>query len=247
MPEISNLGIMAAFAAGMISFLSPCVLPLVPGYISYIAGHSLAARETDETLGLRLRHAGLAGCFVLGFSTVFVLLGAGATALGQLLRAHLYELNLIGGVIVIAFGLFTAGVLRITWFLHDRRFHGVAAPHGRPIYSYLLGLAFAFGWTPCIGPVLGTILTVGASTATVADGIALLVIYSMGLGVPFLAAAAFTNSLLYRMRSIGQFGAALQRVAGTVMVLMGLAMITGNLTRLSYWLIEAFPGLAAIG
>ena len=245
--EISNLGVLTAFAAGVISFLSPCVLPLVPGYISYVAGHSLAERQTGERLTVRLRHVGLSACFVLGFSTVFVLLGASATALGRLLLAYLYELNIVGGAIVVIFGLFMTGLLRLPWLMHEIRFHGVAPPRGRPISSYLLGLAFAFGWTPCIGPVLGTILTVSASTTTVANGVVLLAIYSLGLGVPFLIAAAFTNSLLFRIRSIGRVGLVLQRIAGTVMILMGTAMITGELTRFSYWLLETFPALGLIG
>lgn len=246
MLEISNVGVLAAFAAGLISFLSPCVLPLVPGYVSYVAGGASRSCVTGGALAVRLPVIGLSACFVLGFSTVFVLLGASATALGQLLLAYRYELNIVGGAIVILFGLFLIGTVRPAWLLRDARFQGPATG-GRPASAYLLGLAFAFGWTPCIGPILGAILTVGAASSSVADGVALLAIYSFGLGVPFLLAALFTDALAARLAAIGRVGRALQVLAGVVMILMGAAMITGHVTALAYWLIETFPVLATIG
>ncbi|MGH6663079.1 MAG: cytochrome c biogenesis CcdA family protein [Rhodospirillales bacterium] len=245
MAEISNIGMLSAFVAGIISFLSPCVLPLVPGYVSYVAGHSLADRK-GGVLALRLPALGLSGSFVLGFSTVFVLLGASATALGQSLLEYRYELNIVGGAIVILFGLFVMGAMRLPWLQRDFRFH-LEIPGGRPVSAYVLGLAFGFGWTPCIGPILGAILTVSAASATVAGGVALLGIYSLGLGVPFLLAALFTDGLLARIKAIGRIGRALQLLAGAVMVLMGVAMMTGRLTEFSYWLLEAFPVLGTIG
>ena len=244
--ELSSTGIIAAFAAGIISFLSPCVLPLVPGYVSYIAGQSVAGRVGGGQAVMRMQAVALSFCFVLGFSTIFVLLGASATALGQLLLSYRYELNLVGGVIVISFGLFTVGLLRPTWLQRDLRFDA-ALPGGRPMAAYVLGLAFAFGWTPCIGPILGAILTVGAASETVANGVVLLAIYSLGLGVPFLFAAAFTDSLLARLKSIGRIGPVLQILAGGAMILMGAAMITGHLSTFSFWLLEAFPLLSTIG
>lgn len=246
MLEISNIGVLAAFTAGIISFLSPCVLPLVPGYVSYIAGRSLSDEPVGGATALRLPALGLSVCFVLGFSTVFVLLGASATALGQLLLAYRYELNIIGGAIVVAFGLFLLGFLRPAWLQRDFRFH-TTIPGGRPFSAYVLGLAFAFGWTPCIGPILGAILTVNAVSATVSDGVALLAIYSLGLGMPFLAAAVFTDGLVARLRSIGRVGRILQLIAGGVMILMGVAMITGQLFAFSYWLLDTFPALGNIG
>lgn len=244
--EISNVGVMTAFAAGVISFLSPCVLPLVPGYISYVAGRSADDRPSGGILSTRLPAVGLGLCFVLGFSTIFVLLGASATALGQLLLAYRYELNIVGGAIIIVFGLFLIGLLRPSWMMRDVRFHATV-PGGRPASAYLLGLAFAFGWTPCIGPILGAILTVGAASATVASGIWLLAIYSLGLGVPFILAAIFTESLARRLKAIGRFGRVLQLLAGAVMVLMGIVMITGYMAIFSFWLIENIPLLATIG
>ncbi|WP_119390695.1 cytochrome c biogenesis CcdA family protein [Taklimakanibacter lacteus] len=246
MPEISNIGILTAFAAGLISFLSPCVLPLVPGYVSYVAGRSAIENSTGGAIALRMPALGLSLCFVLGFSTVFIVLGASATALGQLLISYRYELNIVGGAIVILFGLFLAGVVRPSWMMRDARFHSML-PSGRPISAYVLGLAFAFGWTPCIGPILGAILTVGAASATVASGVTLLAIYSLGLGVPFLLAALFTNVLTARLKAIGRIGRLLQMAAGGIMILMGLAMITGRLSAFAYWLLDVFPVLATIG
>jgi len=245
MLEISNIGLLTAFGAGAISFLSPCVLPLVPGYVSYIAGRTVA-EDPGGRAALRLPAVGLSACFVLGFSTVFVLLGASATALGQLLLAYRYELNILAGIIVILFGLFLIGVLRPAGLMRDFRFHA-EIPGGRPIAAYVLGLAFAFGWTPCIGPILGAILTVSAASASVSGGVALLGVYSLGLGVPFLLAALFTDGLMARLKSIGRVGRLLQLAAGVILILMGIAMLTGQLAALSYWLLEMVPALANIG
>ncbi|HKB54651.1 MAG TPA: cytochrome c biogenesis protein CcdA, partial [Ramlibacter sp.] len=185
MTEVTAVALLTAFGAGIVSFLSPCVLPLVPGYISYIAGDSLSNPRSRGEPASRLATFGLSLCFVAGFSTVFIALGAGATALGQLLLRYQYETGLVGGAIVIVFGLFMLGVLKLPWLQHDLRFHG-DVKGARPLAAYLIGLAFAFGWSPCIGPVLGVILTVSAATATVSTGVALLGAYSIGLGIPFL-------------------------------------------------------------
>jgi cytochrome c-type biogenesis protein len=244
MLEISSIGLLTAFAAGAISFLSPCVLPLVPGYVSYVAGRAASEDTSGGAVALRLPVVGLSVCFVLGFSTVFVLLGASATALGQLLLTYRYELNLVGGAIIILFGLFLIGVVRPTWLMREFRFHA-AIPGGRPVSAYVLGLAF--GWTPCIGPILGAILTVSAASATVSGGVALLAVYSLGLGVPFLLAALFTDGLMARLRAIGRIGRLLQLAAGAILILMGIAMMTGQLSTFSYWLLDTFPALANVG
>ncbi len=236
----------AVFIAGIISFLSPCVLPLVPGYVSYIAGQSMAESTTSWALIVRAQAVGLSACFVLGFATIFVILGASATTLGQALISYRHELNLIGGVIVIGFGLFATGLLRPSWLQRDFRFD-IVLPGGRPVAAYLLGMAFAFGWTPCIGPMLGAILTLSAASATVAKGVTLLAVYSFGLGIPFLLVAVFTGGLLARLKSIGRIGRALQVFAGGIMVVMGAAMITGQLSTFSFWLLETFPQLSTIG
>ncbi|MGB5081261.1 MAG: cytochrome c biogenesis protein CcdA [Burkholderiales bacterium] len=246
MTEISAIAIVTAFGAGIISFLSPCVLPLVPGYISYVAGDTLShARHADDR-AQRLSVLGLSFCFVAGFSTVFVALGAGASALGQLLLRYRYEANLVGGIIVIAFGLFMLGMLKLRWLQRDLRIHA-NIKGARPLGAYLIGLAFAFGWTPCIGPVLAVILTLSAVAATVSSGVALLGAYSLGLGIPFLATAVFTGALLKRLKSMRRIGPWLQIGAGAGMVLMGFAMITGLLSVFAFWLLNTFPAFAAIG
>jgi cytochrome c-type biogenesis protein len=183
---------------------------------------------------------------VLGFSTIFMILGASATMLGQSLLRWRYELNFIGGGVVILFGLFMIGAARISAMNRDVRFH-LDIPGGRPVASYVLGLAFGFGWTPCIGPILGAILTASAASATVGQGVALLAVYSAGLGVPFLIVAGLTDRLAGRLRGIGRVGRRLHQAAGIVMILMGLAMVTGRLSALSYWLLDAFPVLGTIG
>lgn len=246
MAEITYIGALTVFVAGLLSFLSPCVLPLVPGYVSYIAGASVAVEPRSDTVALRLPAVGLSLCFVFGFATVFVLLGASATALGQVLLAWRYELNIIGGGVIIVFGLFILGLARLSWLQRDLRFHAVTSG-GRPVSAYTLGLAFAFGWTPCIGPVLGAVLTVSAASATVAGGVTLLGIYSLGLGVPFVLAALFTDTLVVRLKAIGRLGRMLQVLAGGLLVLMGVAMITGQLSVVAYWLLDVFPALADIG
>ena len=246
MSEISTLGMLTAFAAGIVSFLSPCVLPLVPGYVSYMAGYSL--RDVRNPADMRAKFAALLASFffVLGFSTVFVTLGASATALGQLLLRYRYEANIAGGAIVVLFGLVTAGFLKIPWFLRDYHLH----PHigsGRPLAAYVLGLAFGFGWTPCIGPVLGAILTVSAVSASVSSGVALLGVYAAGLGLPFLACAAFTDTFAKRLKDLGRIGRWLQVAAGVVMIIMGIAMITGWLSVFATWLLKTFPVFSSIG
>lgn len=244
MAELSLIGLITAFAAGVISFLSPCVLPLVPGYVSFVAGSSLEELRDGEAP--RLQVMTLAITFVLGFSVVFVAMGASATALGNLLLSYRYELGLIAGVIVILFGLHMLGITPFRLMDSEARFQ-VDMGGGRIVSAFLLGIAFAFGWTPCIGPVLGAILTLSASTADVTKGALLLAVYSLGLGLPFLLAALFTGALLGRLRALGRAGRYLQRGAGGLLVLMGLLMVTGQLERLAYWLIETFPGLAEIG
>lgn len=246
MSDLSSIGLLTAFAAGIVSFLSPCVLPLVPGYVSYMAGYSLRDIRNPRDVHAKLAALAASLFFVLGFSTVFVALGASATALGQLLLRYRYEANIVGGAIVVVFGLFTAGFLKISWFQRDFHLH----PHigsGRPVAAYVLGLAFGFGWTPCIGPVLGAILTVSAVAASVSNGIFLLAVYSAGLGIPFLACAVFTGAFAKRLRDLGRIGRWLQVAAGVVMIIMGIAMITGQLSTFAVWLLKTFPVFSTLG
>lgn len=244
--EISSIGAFSALLAGAISFLSPCVLPLVPGYISYVAGNVEGAPDAPRTTAGRWSTLLLSALFVLGFSTIFVAMGASATAISRVLLSYRYETNLIGGTIVVVFGVFMTGLVRLPWLDREFRFHR-RIKGGRPAGAYLLGLAFGFGWTPCIGPILGAILSVSAFASTSANGIALLTIYSVGLGVPFLLSAAFTEGLAKRLKTMRRTGRALQIGAGGIMVVMGVAMMTGNLSRFAFWLLDTFPILTRIG
>ena len=244
MSGISEIGLLAAFAAGMISFLSPCVLPLVPGYVSYVSG--ITAIDAGESPSARMAALPPSLCFVLGFSTVFVGLGASATLLSRMLLAYRYETNILGGAIIILFGVFATGLVPMPWLQRDVRYHG-DIPRGKLLGAYVLGLAFGFGWTPCIGPVLGAILTMSAMSSTVIAGIVLLTAYSLGLGVPFLVSAVFTDGLARRMGQMRRTGRILKIGAGTVMIGMGVAMVTGYMSIFSYWLLETFPVFSSIG
>jgi len=249
MAEVSSIGIATAFLAGVISFLSPCVLPLVPGYLSYVAGQSVVtgpgAAAAPPARGRTLM-VGLSLCFVLGFAAVFVALGASASVIGQWMLAYRYETNIIGGVIIIVFGLFMTGLIKLPWLERDLRYHGELRGRG-PVAAFLLGIAFGFGWTPCIGPVLGAILTMSAVSSGLSSGTTLLAIYALGLGVPFVLAAAFTGAFVSRLGRLRRFGRPLQIGAGVLMIIMGVAMITGWLSAFAYWMLEAFPVLAEIG
>jgi cytochrome c-type biogenesis protein len=242
----SGIGFATAFAAGVISFLSPCVLPLVPAYVSFVAGDALHDREMSPDLDTRMSALVMSALFVLGFSAVFIALGASATAIGSLLLRYRYETNLVGGTIVIVFGLLLVGLTRrLPWLARDLRFRPKVGG-GRPLSACVLGVAFGFGWTPCIGPVLGAILTVSA-TQTGVNGVGLLSVYAAGLGVPFLLAAFSAGALVDRLKSLRQFGRWLQMAAGAIMIVMGVAMVTGKFTAFGYWLLEQFPVLGRIG
>lgn len=248
MTEFSTIGSVTAFAAGTVSFLSPCVLPLVPAYMSYVTGQSLApGANAARGKSPRASAVLLSLCFVLGFSAVFIVLGASATALGRLLLEYRYEAGIAGGVLVITFGIaMLVGVERIPFLRRDLHFRAHVAT-GNPTSAFLLGLAFGFGWTPCIGPILGAILTAAAVSESAATGIYLLGTYSAGLGAPFLLTALFLQEAAGRWRMIRNAGRPLMLLAGVVMVAMGIAMMTGGITAFSYWLLERFPALGSIG
>jgi cytochrome c-type biogenesis protein len=247
MDELSALALAVAFGAGVISFLSPCVLPLVPGYISYVAGDGLAHETGMRSLqAQRLASAALSACFVAGFSTVFITLGAGAAAAGQWMLRFKNEATIAGGILVIAFGLFTVGLLKVSVLQRDLRIHA-ALKGSRPAVAYLMGLAFAFGWTPCIGPILGAILTVAAAAESLTRGVVLLAAYSLGLGIPFVLTAIFTAELLKRLRFARRAGRWLQYGSGVAMVLVGVAMITGLLNDVGSWLLRTVPQLGTLG
>ena len=190
---------------------------------------------------------GLSLTFVFGFATVFVALGASATAVSRLLLAYKETANLIGGLIVIAFGLFMTGLIKPRWLHLDIRLVHRLKTDGGPTGAYLLGVAFAIGWTPCIGPILGGILTMSASRAGAVNGIALLSVYSLGLGVPFLLTALFIGHFLSHLKRMGRWSRRIHIGGGLVMIALGIAMITGYLIAFSYWLLDVFPALGRIG
>ena len=243
---MTNVSIFAALLAGMLSFLSPCVLPLVPPYLVYLTGISLerfADAETKPRAGRQTIAAAL--LFVLGFSTVFVALGAGASVIGGVLRAYSGELAIVAGIAIVIMGLHFLGITPIAWLMREKRLE-VAKPVGL-WGAYLMGLAFAFGWTPCIGPILAAILAVAASEATVAKGAGMLAIYSLGLGVPFIVAALavepFAAFLARFRKSLGL----VEKAMGGLLVLTGIAFLTGAVSQASYWLLDTFPMLGKIG
>lgn len=236
-----------ALIAGILSFVSPCVLPLVPPYLCYIAGVSLdqLTGEGSERVA-RHRIAFSALAFVLGFSTVFVLLGATASALGRMVASHLDVLSIVAGGVIIVMGLHFLGVFQIGLMHRQARLEVRNHPAG-PLGAYLVGLAFAIGWTPCIGPVLAAILAVAGSEQTVARGAVLLAVYSLGLGLPFILAGFFAGSFMHFMKRFRGHARTVEKVMGGLLVLTGILFITGHMTSFSFWLLNTFPGLAQFG
>jgi cytochrome c-type biogenesis protein len=231
----ASLGLVVAFAAGVLSFLSPCVLPLVPSYVGYLTGMTLD--ETTARRRLAVTHALL---FVGGFSLVFVLLGASATALGGALKHYQVWLQRAGGVLIILFGLVCLGVIRVGWMEQERRLQLRDKPVGF-LGSALVGMAFGFGWTPCIGPVLGAILSLAATANDVTRGMLLLGVYSAGLALPFLVAAYALDAFLDWFQRFRKYLPWVMRASGALLVLVGLLLVSGEFTRLAGWLQALTP------
>jgi cytochrome c-type biogenesis protein len=228
--EPAALGFLVAFAAGLLSFLSPCVLPLVPSYVGFLTGMTLP--EVTGRRRVALTHALL---FVGGFSLVFILLGASATALGRALNYYQVWLQRIGGVLIILFGLICLGVFNLRVLSQERRVHLERKPVGY-LGSLLVGMAFAAGWTPCIGPVLGAILGLAATSTDVSRGMLLLAVYSAGLALPFLVAAVAVDSFLDWFQRFRRFLPWVMRISGVMLVFVGILLFTGEFTRLAGWL-----------
>jgi cytochrome c-type biogenesis protein len=237
-----------ALFAGLLSFLSPCVLPLVPPYLCFLGGTTFdqltGEDETPSHVYSTVIMSSVA--FVLGFTTVFVILGATATALGQLVAVNLPLLAKIAGVIIIIAGLHFLGVIHIPILHREARYHADTRPAGL-IGAYLIGLAFAFGWTPCIGPVLGAILAVAAGEGSVSQGVSLLFVYSLGLGIPFILAAVAIRPFMSAMQRFRGHLAMMEKVLGGFLVLTGILFLTNSMTFISGWILQMFPGLATIG
>jgi cytochrome c-type biogenesis protein len=237
---------LAALIAGLVSFLSPCVLPLVPPYLVFLAGTSLerfADREPEPRV--KRETVSAAVLFVLGFSTVFVTLGASASVIGSLVRAYSGPLATVAGIVIIIMGLHFLGITPIA-LLHRQKRLDVAKPVGL-WGAYVIGLAFAFGWTPCIGPILAAILAVAASEQTVARGASLLAVYSLGLGIPFVIAALAIEPFAAFLARFRGYLHRVEQAMGALLVLTGIAFLTGSITQMSVWLLETFPALGKIG
>jgi len=237
---------LAALVAGLVSFLSPCVLPLVPPYLVFLAGTSLE-RFADKEPQPRVKRETVAAAalFVLGFSTVFVTLGASASAIGSLIRAYSGPLAIVAGLVIIIMGLHFLGVTPIALLHRQKRFE-VVKPVGL-WGAYVIGLAFAFGWTPCIGPILAAILAVAASEQTVTKGASLLAVYSLGLGIPFIAAAFAIEPFAALLSRFRNYLHRVEQAMGALLVLTGVAFLTGSINQMSVWLLETFPVLGKIG
>ena len=243
-----DVTLLAALLAGLVSFLSPCVLPLVPPYLVYLAGTSLERlADDDPQTGSQAQTVGAALLFVAGFSTVFVALGASASLIGSLVRAWSYELSMVAGVAIIVMGLHFLGVFQLSLLMRTKKLEFV-----NPVGlwgAYAMGLAFAFGWTPCIGPILATILAVAASETTVAKGGGLLAVYSLGLGIPFVIAAFFVQPFARFLAHFKRHLLHVERAMGVLLILTGIAFLpqVGLISSFSYWLLEMFPALGQVG
>ncbi|MGE3711902.1 MAG: cytochrome c biogenesis CcdA family protein [Hyphomicrobiaceae bacterium] len=233
--------------AGLVSFLSPCVLPLVPPYLGYLGGTTVSQMTADEGLDDRAWRRVVLGsiCFVLGFTTIFVGLGAGASAFGNLIQTYRSQLSIAAGIIIVLFGLHFLGILRIPLLYKEARFHtrleGVSL-----IGAYVIGLAFAFGWTPCIGPILAAVLTLAAQDASVGTGVKLLFAYSLGLGIPFVLAAVAIRPFMGFMHRFRRHLGTVEKVMGALLIITGLLFLTGSMNIVGQWLLDNFPGLAML-
>ncbi len=239
---MEDVSYVAALVAGILSFVSPCVLPLVPGYLSFISGMSLEGAHTGAALpeGTTRRVFLASIAFVLGFSTVFVALGASASSIGLLIHDKLWILTKLAGVAVILFGLHTMGLLKINALYRQAQIDVKRKPAG-PLGAFVVGLAFAFGWTPCLGPILGSILALASQEETVTRGATLLAVYSLGLGVPFLATSLAVNRFFAAFRKVRKYYRVIEVVAGLLMVGIGVLLVTDRFSILARYLQKYLP------
>lgn len=244
MLDVSMAG---AFLAGILSFISPCVLPIVPPYLAYLAGISFA--ELDGTTvrpGTTRRIFLTSVAFVLGFTTVFVALGATASVIGQSVAHYFDTLSVVAGIVIIVMGLHFLGVFRIALLFREARVEVRKRPAGL-IGAYVMGLAFAFGWTPCVGPVLAAILFVAGSEDTALRGATLLAVYSLGIGLPFILAGLFASRFIGWANRFKRQMRWVEMAMGALLVVTGLLFVTGQMSRIAQWLIDTFPALTSIG
>lgn len=233
---------MIATFAGILSFLSPCVLPIVPPYLAFIGGTSIDDMSTGKNRAVVVK----AIFFVLGLSTVFIFLGFAASAFGQVFLQYQSQMGIAAGVVIILFGLHFLGLLKIPFLYREARFD--AGNQGGSLFgAYILGLAFAFGWTPCIGPILGTILSLAAQEGSVQRGVIMMVFYAGGLGIPFILAAMFMGRFIGVMNRFKKHMGTVEKIMGVMLVVVGVMLVTGLFTELSFWMLETFPVLGAVG
>jgi cytochrome c-type biogenesis protein len=236
-----DVTLLAAFAAGFLSFVSPCVLPLIPGYISFVSGVSLEEMRGEQGARASQGHVFITSlAFVLGFSLVFVALGATATAIGKFLFARLPLFSKIAGVILIVIGLHTMGAFRLAFLETEKRVQAQRKPAG-PVGALLVGIAFAFGWTPCIGPILAAILAIAGSKNSVAEGVTLLAVYSLGLGIPFLITSLAINQFFSFSKRVRRYYHAIEVASGALLIVIGVLILTGQLTIITRYLQPYLP------
>lgn len=242
-----SVSLFTAFVAGIVSFISPCVLPIVPGYLSFISGINVSKFKNQDTPRDQARRVAITSlAFVLGFSTVFVLLGAAATLVGYYLQQYKRLLGMVGGAVIIVLGLHMMGILRIKWLLGEMRAEVRQKPIGL-VGAYVVGLAFAFGWTPCIGPILAGILLYASQQETVTQGVVLLSAYSAGLGIPFILAGLAVNWFFAASARLKTQMRKVEIVSGALLIGVGLLLLTDRLSVIAQWFTRMFPGLAALG
>jgi cytochrome c-type biogenesis protein len=238
-----EVGLLASFLAGLLSFLSPCILPLVPAYLGFLAGAAFTGDGRAVQTGRVVLRA---AAFVAGFSCVFIALGASASLAGRLVADYLTLLSQLSGLIIIALGLHLSGVLRFAGLMRDVRFDMSSRPAGI-LGAFVIGLAFGFGWTPCVGPVLASILLMSGASSTVGQGTMLLAAYAAGIGIPFLAAAAFSGPVLRAFGRTKRFLPLAEKVMGAALIATGLLVFFGLMPAVGNWLVDTFPALGRIG
>ena len=243
MTEISYFYVVLA---GLLSFLSPCVLPIVPGYLCFLAGTSLDKIASGEDASKERNVFYFALSFVFGFSTVFILLGASATLLSGLIYEYLDILRIVGGIIIIIFGIHFMQIIQLPFLNRDTRYQ-IESYRPGVVGSYVIGLSFAFGWTPCIGPILGSVLSIAASSETVTYGIVLLMLYSAGLGIPFLIAAYAINGFMRFLTKIRNYIRVIEIFTGVLLVIFGILILTNRIQELAFFFIKYFPFLTQFG
>lgn len=242
-----DIGFGAAFLAGLLSFVSPCVLPIVPPYLAYLAGVSFSDLQSAEVERERARRIIVSAIvFVAGFSTVFVALGATASVIGQTIAQYFGVLSVIAGVIIIIMGLHFLGLFRIAFLYREARVDVRNKPAGF-VGAYVMGLAFAFGWTPCVGPVLAAILFIAGAEDTALRGAGLLAVYSFGIGLPFILAAVFASRFINWANRFKRHMATVEKAMGGLLVITGLLFVTGQMSRIAQWLLDTFPAFSTIG